>query len=108
MAKLAQPTATKIPSTSWKKLIIGSTSSSGSELTIEERNLLSTAPRNVMDSLRAAWRALSSTEQNHNNHVRTRSPTTNPRSNQNSSHICNRVLNLLEKHLIPSAYGQRA
>ncbi|CAL5323774.1 unnamed protein product [Camellia sinensis] len=104
MAKLAQQANRYKDTVNFmEKLIIGSTSSSsGSELTIEERNLLSTATKKVMDSLRAAWRALSSTEQNHNNHV---ALVTDYKSKIESelSHICNRVLNLLEKHLIPSA-----
>ncbi|CAL5365238.1 unnamed protein product [Camellia sinensis] len=106
MAKLAQQANRYKDTVNFmEKLIIGSTSSSsssGSELTIEERNLLSTATKKVMDSLRAAWRALSSTEQNHNNHV---ALVTDYKSMIESelSHICNRVLNLLEKHLIPSA-----
>ncbi|CAL5368476.1 unnamed protein product [Camellia sinensis] len=91
-----------------EKVIIGSTSSSsGSELTIEERNLLSTATKKVMDLLYAAWRALSSTEQNHNNHV---ALVTDYKSKIESelSYICNRVLNLLEKHLIPSVYDSES
>ncbi|KAL7254981.1 hypothetical protein ACSBR1_009191 [Camellia fascicularis] len=86
-----------------EKLIIGSTSSSySSELTIDEHNLLSIATKKVIESLCAAWKALSLTEQNHNNHV---ALITDYKSKIESklSHICNRVLNLLEKHLIPSA-----
>ncbi|CAL5365250.1 unnamed protein product [Camellia sinensis] len=103
MAKLAQQANRYTDTVNFMENLIISSTSSGSELTIEERNLLSTATKKVMDSLRAAQRALSSTEQNHNNHV---ALVTAYKSKNESelSHICNTVLNLLEKHLIPSAY----
>ncbi|KAL7254188.1 hypothetical protein ACSBR1_008567 [Camellia fascicularis] len=103
MAKLAQQANRYTDSVHFMEKLIVSSTSSGSELTIEERNLLSTATKKVIDSLRAARQALSSTEQNHNNHV---ALFTEYKSKNESevSHICNRVLNLLEKHLIPSAY----
>ncbi|KAF5960418.1 hypothetical protein HYC85_001627 [Camellia sinensis] len=102
MAKLAQQANRYTDTVNFMEKLIVSSSSSGSELTIEERNLLSTATKKVIDSLRAARQALSSTKQNHNNHV---ALVTDYKSKIESelSHICNRVLNLLEKHLIPSA-----
>ncbi|KAI8031291.1 14-3-3 protein 1 [Camellia lanceoleosa] len=87
-----------------EKLIISSTSSSssGSELTIDERNLFSTATKKVIDSLCATRQALSSTEQNHNDHF---ALVTDYKSKieYELSYLCNRVLTLLDKYLIPSA-----
>lgn len=45
-----------------ENLVVASTSASV-ELTVEERNLLSVAYKNVIGSLRAAWRIVSSIEQ---------------------------------------------
>ncbi|MCI47484.1 14-3-3-like protein B-like, partial [Trifolium medium] len=44
-----------------QKLVVASTPSS--ELSVEERNLISVAYKNVIGSLRAAWRIVSSIEQ---------------------------------------------
>ncbi|KAK7861451.1 14-3-3-like protein gf14 lambda [Quercus suber] len=44
-----------------ENLVTGSTPVS--ELTVEEQNLLSVAYKNVIDSLRVAWRIMSSIEQ---------------------------------------------
>merc|ERR1711946_60169 len=52
------------------------------ELTVEERNLLSVAYKNVIGARRASWRIISSIE---------------------LKDICSDILSVLEKHLIPSA-----
>ena len=89
-----------------EKLVIGATSA-GSELTVEERNLMSVAYKNVIGSLRAAWRIVSSIEQKEE-------------SRKNDEHVvlvkdyrskvedeltdvCASILKLLDAHLIPSA-----
>ena len=88
------------------KLVLTS-SSSGSELTVEERNLLSVAYKNVIGSLRAAWRIVSSIEQKeegrkNDDHVllvkdyRTK-------IESELSDICGCILKLLDSNLIPSA-----
>lgn len=88
-----------------EKLVIGS--SSVSELTVEERNLLSVAYKNVIGSLRAAWRIVSSIEQKeegrkNEDHV---SLVKDYRSKIESelTEVCAGILKLLDSHLIPSA-----
>ncbi|XP_010032624.1 14-3-3-like protein A [Eucalyptus grandis] len=77
------------------------------ELTVEERNLLSVAYKNVIGARRASWRIISSIEQKEES-----------RGNEDHvviikeyrgkietelSKICDGILNLLESHLVPSA-----
>ncbi|KAF8377346.1 hypothetical protein HHK36_030723 [Tetracentron sinense] len=88
-----------------EKLVVGS--SSVGELTVEERNLLSVAYKNVIGSLRAAWRIVSSIEQKeegrkNEEHV---SLVKDYRSKVESelSDVCAGILKLLDGHLIPSA-----
>lgn len=84
-----------------------STNKDTAELSVEERNLLSVAFKNVIGSRRAAWRIISSIEQKEahighdknavvNKEYRTRIET-------ELSDICRDILNLLENHLIPCA-----
>ncbi|CAK9163602.1 unnamed protein product [Ilex paraguariensis] len=88
-----------------EKLVIGSTPDA--ELTVEERNLLSVAYKNVIGSLRAAWRIVSSIEQKeesrkNDDHVVL---VKDYRSKVESelSDICAGILKLLELNLVPSA-----
>lgn len=77
------------------------------ELSIDERNLLSVAYKNVIGSRRASWRVISSFEQkeeakgNETNVTRVRSY--RKRIEEELSNICHDVLNVLETHLIPKA-----
>jgi len=77
------------------------------ELTVEERNLLSVAYKNVIGARRASWRIISSIEQKEENkgnetHVakikeyRTKVET-------ELSNICNDILSVLDDHLIPTS-----
>lgn len=77
------------------------------ELTVEERNLLSVAYKNVIGSLRAAWRIVSSIEQKeegrkNDDHVvlvkeyRSKVET-------ELAEVCGSILSLLDSNLIPSA-----
>ncbi|PIN15381.1 Multifunctional chaperone (14-3-3 family) [Handroanthus impetiginosus] len=85
-------------------LVVGS---AGSELTVEERNLLSVAYKNVIGSLRAAWRIVSSIEQKeegrkNDEHV---ALVKDYRSKVEAelSQVCAGILKLLSDTLIPSA-----
>ncbi|KAF8404686.1 hypothetical protein HHK36_009574 [Tetracentron sinense] len=88
-----------------EKLVVGS--SSVNELTVEERNLLSVAYKNVIGSLRASWRIVSSIEQKeegrkNEEHV---AIVKDYRSKVESelSEVCAGILKLLDAHLVPSA-----
>lgn len=88
-----------------QKLVL--TSTPASELTVEERNLLSVAYKNVIGSLRAAWRIVSSIEQKeegrkNEDHVvlvkdyRSKVET-------ELTEVCANILKLLDSNLIPSS-----
>lgn len=77
------------------------------ELTVEERNLLSVAYKNVIGARRASWRIISSIEQKEENkgneaHV---AKIKEYRSKVESelSTICHDILSVLDEHLIPTA-----
>ncbi|OVA01806.1 14-3-3 protein [Macleaya cordata] len=88
-----------------EKLVVGS--SSVDELTVEERNLLSVAYKNVIGSLRAAWRIVSSIEQKEesrkNDEHATLVKSYRSKVESELSEICAGILKLLDAHLIPSA-----
>ena len=79
----------------------------GEELTVEERNLLSVAYKNVIGARRASWRIVSSIEQkeesrgNEDRVAAIRDYRSKIESELTS--ICNGILKLLDTHLIPSA-----
>ncbi|XP_021725612.1 14-3-3-like protein D [Chenopodium quinoa] len=83
------------------------TSSADVELSVEERNLLSVAYKNVIGSLRAAWRIVSSIEQKeesrrNDDHV----PLVKSyrcKVESELSDVCASIFKLLDNHLIPSA-----
>ncbi|KAL2531312.1 14-3-3-like protein GF14 kappa [Abeliophyllum distichum] len=86
------------------KLVV---SSAGAELTVEERNLLSVAYKNVIGSLRAAWRIVSSIEQKeegrkNDDHVPLVKDYRSKVENELSD-ICAGILKSLNDYLIPSA-----
>ncbi|XP_051117544.1 14-3-3 protein 1 [Andrographis paniculata] len=85
-------------------LVVGA---GGAELTVEERNLLSVAYKNVIGSLRAAWRIVSSIEQKeegrkNDDHVTLVKDYRSKVENE-LSQVCAGILKLLADHLIPSA-----
>jgi 14-3-3 protein epsilon len=77
------------------------------ELTVEERNLLSVAYKNVIGARRASWRILSSIEQKEESkgnerHV-TRIKEYRGRVEAELAGICNDILSVLDTHLIPTS-----
>merc|ERR1712137_1468806 len=77
------------------------------ELTVEERNLLSVAYKNVTGSRRASWRIVSSIEQKEENkgnadHVN-RIKAYRNKIEKELAEICQDILEVLDKHLIPSS-----
>jgi len=80
---------------------------SGVELTVEERNLLSVAYKNVIGARRASWRIVSSIEQkeeskgneNHVKHIKDYLL----KIEKELSDICKDILSVLDNHLIPSS-----
>jgi len=82
------------------------------ELTVEERNLLSVAYKNVVGARRASWRIISSIEQkekskeNEANVNRIRSY--GKKVEKELSDICHDVLNVLDNHLIKSSTSEES
>eukprot|EP00250_Pteridium_aquilinum_P013946 c21677_g3_i1 orf=532-1272(-) len=86
------------------KIVTGTT---GEELNVEERNLLSVAYKNVIGTRRAAWRIVSSIEQKeaskgNEEHVALIRDY-RAKVEAELSDISHSILSLLESHLIPSA-----
>ncbi|CED82111.1 14-3-3 protein [Phaffia rhodozyma] len=81
--------------------------STDQELTVEERNLLSVAFKNVIGARRASWRIVSSIEQKEeskgNDTQVTMIRTYREKIETELAKICEDILEVLEKHLIPSA-----
>ncbi|XP_021740324.1 14-3-3 protein 10-like [Chenopodium quinoa] len=107
MAKLAEQAERYEEMAKYMDKLVVTTTSSGSELTVEERNLLSVAYKNVIGSLRAAWRIVSSIEQKeegrkNDDHV---ALVRDYRGKVESelSDICACILKLLDSHLTPTA-----
>lgn len=77
------------------------------ELTVEERNLLSVAYKNVIGARRASWRIVSSIEQKEeskgNEENTAMIKTYRGKVEQELTKICNDILDLLDKHLIPAS-----
>jgi len=86
---------------------VASTATKDGELSVEERNLLSVAYKNVVGSRRAAWRILSSLKQKeqskgNEDHVK-RIDEYKHKIETELSNICSEILSLLDEQLIPSS-----
>jgi 14-3-3 protein epsilon len=77
-----------------------------SELSVEERNLLSVAYKNVSGARRASWRIISSVEQKEEAKESPHVPKIKAyrtKIEEELTAVCNDILSLLDDHLIPSA-----
>lgn len=81
--------------------------SSNQELTVEERNLLSVAYKNVIGARRASWRIVSSIEQKEESKGNESQVGTikvyREKIESELAQICEDILKVLDTHLIPSA-----
>lgn len=77
------------------------------ELSVEERNLLSVAYKNVIGTHRASWRIITSNEQKEESEGNTSQVALIKKSRQKIevelTKICEDILEVLDKHLLPSA-----
>jgi 14-3-3 protein epsilon len=76
------------------------------ELSVEERNLISVAYKNVIGARRASWRIISSLESKEESKGDARLEMTKQyrgKVEKELNEICHDVLSVLDKHLIPSA-----
>ncbi|CAL9122919.1 unnamed protein product [Musa acuminata var. zebrina] len=106
MAKLAEQAERYEEMVEFMEKVAG-VAAAGEELTVEERNLLSVAYKNVIGARRASWRIVSSIEQkeegrgNHDHVDAIRAY--RGRIEAELSSICAGILRLLEDRLIPAA-----
>lgn len=106
MAKLAEQAERYEEMVNFMERLVTSATPS-TELTVEERNLLSVAYKNVIGSLRAAWRIVSSIEQKeegrkNEDHVTLVKDYRSKVENELTT-VCGGILKILDSHLIPSA-----
>jgi len=77
------------------------------EFTVEERNLLSVAYKNVIGARRASWRIISSIEQKEENKGNTHKVSVikeyRKKIETELTKICTDIMDVLDNHLIPSA-----
>ena len=78
------------------------------ELTVEERNLLSVAYKNVIGSRRASWRVVSSIEQKGEADRMTIIKDYKAKIEQELVDICNDILSIIDDSLIPNSTSEEA
>lgn len=76
----------------------------GADLSVEERNLLSVAYKNVVGARRSSWRVISSIEQKHDGDAKmTIAKKVREEIEKELNATCKEILDLLDKTLIPAA-----
>lgn len=78
------------------------------ELTVEERNLLSVAYKNVIGSRRASWRVVTSIEQKGESDKLTIIKDYKSKIETELVDICNDILSIIEESLIPNSTSEEA
>ena len=78
------------------------------ELTVEERNLLSVAYKNVIGSRRASWRVVTSIEQKGDDSKMEIIKDYKAKIEAELVEICNDILGIIEDSLIPNSTSQEA
>ncbi|OSX69471.1 hypothetical protein BU14_1481s0003 [Porphyra umbilicalis] len=107
LAKLAEQAERYDEMVEEMRKVAAETDDGTAELSVEERNLLSVAYKNVIGARRASWRIVSSIEQKEENkgnatHVAINKEYRN-KIEAELSQICRDILDILDKNLIPSA-----
>ncbi|GMN58936.1 hypothetical protein TIFTF001_028019 [Ficus carica] len=107
LAKLAEQAERYDEMADHTKNLVAVAGAAGEDLTVEERNLLSVAYKNLVGARRASWRIVSSIEQKEElrgnaGHVAAIKEYRAKIESELSS-ICGDVLDLLEKKLVPAA-----
>jgi 14-3-3 protein epsilon len=82
--------------------------SESSELSVEERNLLSVAYKNVIGSRRASWRVISSIEQKSDADKTALITNYKNKIESELEHICDEILVIIKNTLIPNSAGDEA
>jgi 14-3-3 protein epsilon len=75
------------------------------ELSVEERNLLSVAYKNVIGSRRASWRVVSSIEQKNEDHIELVS-SYKAKIEKELTDICKQILDIIDDSLIPNSSAE--
>eukprot|EP00817_Percolomonadidae_sp_ATCC50343_P005012 CAMPEP_0117424922 /NCGR_PEP_ID=MMETSP0758-20121206/5269_1 /TAXON_ID=63605 /ORGANISM="Percolomonas cosmopolitus, Strain AE-1 (ATCC 50343)" /LENGTH=181 /DNA_ID=CAMNT_0005209041 /DNA_START=28 /DNA_END=570 /DNA_ORIENTATION=+ len=81
------------------------------ELTVEERNLLSVAYKNVVGTRRASWRVVHALTQNSNQNSKEQLDALVAYKNEiekELTEVCTEITDLLDKHLIPACVSDEA
>lgn len=107
LAKLAEQAERYDEMVAEMRKVAAQTDESTPELSVEERNLLSVAYKNVIGSRRASWRIVSSIEQKEDNKGNAKHVAINKeyrsRIEEELNKICKQILEILDKNLIPSS-----